>query len=182
MLLGSCWLSGVAAEGPCGPIRSPSPKHATEPPTGCAQPRLRPGRRGCHASKTVAAESGTVGSGHSVERSTTEPVDDLTASVELPVSQKRAFTIFVHEFSSWWPPEFSWSGANLLVDVGIDARVGGALYEIGPHELRRSEERRVGKECRSRWSPDHGKNRVGGRRNAVERNDRAAVAIDQLRR
>ena len=64
------------------------------------------------------------------------PVDDLTASVELPVSQQRAFTIFVHEFSSWWPPEFSWSGAKLLVDVGIDARVGGALYEIGPHELR----------------------------------------------
>ena len=24
-----------------------------------------------------------------------------------------------------------------------------------PHELRRSEERRVGKECRSRWSPYH---------------------------
>src|ERR1041385_5633488 len=25
----------------------------------------------------------------------------------------------------------------------------------GPEEIQRSEERRVGKECRSRWSPDH---------------------------
>ena len=34
------------------------------------------------------------------------------------------------------------------------------LYNTGTrlgliHELRRSEERRVGKECRSRWSPYH---------------------------
>ena len=27
--------------------------------------------------------------------------------------------------------------------------------ELGPLEKRRSEERRVGKECRSRWSPYH---------------------------
>src|ERR1039458_10052520 len=33
---------------------------------------------------------------------------------------------------------------------------GGALAEIQPIEVKstRSEERRVGKECRSRWSPD----------------------------
>src|ERR1039458_2203907 len=31
-----------------------------------------------------------------------------------------------------------------------------ALQEVGlPHEFLRSEERRVGKECRSRWSPYH---------------------------
>src|SRR2546430_4405934 len=31
------------------------------------------------------------------------------------------------------------------------------LYDLtaDPHELKRSEERRVGKECRSRWSPYH---------------------------
>ena len=45
----------------------------------------------------------------------------------------------------------------------IRARVDGALYELTspPKSLasnvvsRRSEERRVGKECRSRWSPYH---------------------------
>ena len=29
------------------------------------------------------------------------------------------------------------------------------LFECGDHEIVRSEERRVGKECRSRWSPYH---------------------------
>ena len=29
------------------------------------------------------------------------------------------------------------------------------IEDTGNHDVRRSEERRVGKECRSRWSPDH---------------------------
>src|SRR5256886_3498184 len=38
--------------------------------------------------------------------------------------------------------------------------VSASLCEVGPrralaHNVRRSEERRVGKECRSRWSPYH---------------------------
>src|SRR3989454_9743031 len=33
---------------------------------------------------------------------------------------------------------------------------GGKIYALdGAHPKGRSEERRVGKECRSRWSPDH---------------------------
>src|SRR5256885_3523371 len=47
--------------------------------------------------------------------------------------------------------------------VGLDhlvrdaAALVGRLLELAPHEPldRRSEERRVGKECRSRWSPYH---------------------------
>src|SRR5690606_40373478 len=34
--------------------------------------------------------------------------------------------------------------------------------QVGPMPLWRSEERRVGKECRSRWSPDHYKKHRGG--------------------
>src|SRR5256885_17225666 len=34
-----------------------------------------------------------------------------------------------------------------------DGTLGGAIAAI--HERKRSEERRVGKECRSRWSPYH---------------------------
>ena len=36
-----------------------------------------------------------------------------------------------------------------------DVLVGGIFYVVGQGFIRRSEERRVGKECRSRWSPYH---------------------------
>src|SRR2546425_10225542 len=43
-------------------------------------------------------------------------------------------------------------GAENVLDSGTtERRVGG----IAAAQLRRSEERRVGKECRSRWSPYH---------------------------
>src|SRR5688572_31794696 len=49
------------------------------------------------------------------------------------------------------------AGHDTAADEGV---VGGLRSAAGkmPHDtagLRRSEERRVGKECRSRWSPDH---------------------------
>ena len=44
-----------------------------------------------------------------------------------------------------------------LLPVGVDAAYADDVFSlaarIGP--FRRSEERRVGKECRSRWSPYH---------------------------
>src|SRR5256885_7016057 len=44
-----------------------------------------------------------------------------------------------------------------LKDEGDGARAGQFLRKGGPRHApaRRSEERRVGKECRSRWSPYH---------------------------
>ena len=45
------------------------------------------------------------------------------------------------------PPSVSAASAIL-----VDAESGRVLYEKDAH---RSEERRVGKECRSRWSPYH---------------------------
>ena len=45
---------------------------------------------------------------------------------------------------------------DMIAGEGIhpsDVRIGGMARNITPH--RRSEERRVGKECRSRWSPYH---------------------------
>src|SRR5205807_66807 len=40
---------------------------------------------------------------------------------------------------------------------GLDAKQTpvGQVMTANPVTVRRSEERRVGKECRSRWSPDH---------------------------
>src|SRR2546429_7640866 len=42
-------------------------------------------------------------------------------------------------------------------EIGRDARAKGVHFLLGPgvNIYRRSEERRVGKECRSRWSPYH---------------------------
>src|SRR3989449_5979076 len=40
---------------------------------------------------------------------------------------------------------------NGILDVGLSISIGLSLYWL----LLRSEERRVGKECRSRWSPYH---------------------------
>src|SRR3712207_2934213 len=50
------------------------------------------------------------------------------------------------------------SGANdRVVEIALlQPLVGAGLgEEVRLHRLRRSEERRVGKECRSRWSPYH---------------------------
>src|SRR2546426_12113835 len=44
--------------------------------------------------------------------------------------------------------------AGVLLMVFGFARLGGAIKFI-PYPVTRSEERRVGKECRSRWSPYH---------------------------
>src|SRR3712207_7041643 len=49
---------------------------------------------------------------------------------------------------------------GLLVDLhALREQVGGrfvaAAFDDGEDRARRSEERRVGKECRSRWSPYH---------------------------
>ena len=44
--------------------------------------------------------------------------------------------------------------ADLFDRAGIEARYAEAMARLDEAE-RRSEERRVGKECRSRWSPYH---------------------------
>ena len=52
------------------------------------------------------------------------------------------------------------AGAKLMGGLAkglkLGTTVGGALQTAGgAHFMRRSEERRVGKECRYRWSPYH---------------------------
>jgi len=46
-------------------------------------------------------------------------------------------------------------GANALAELGTRVPRSGGQYVFVRHGLGRSEERRVGKECRSRWSPYH---------------------------
>src|SRR2546430_5390669 len=57
------------------------------------------------------------------------------------------------------PPRFGSSGVTVMSSVIPAARLYGPMsrtvtFTIGPN-TGRSEERRVGKECRSRWSPYH---------------------------
>src|SRR5256885_16994403 len=61
--------------------------------------------------------------------------------------------------TTYEPKQFTaheWETVRVLVDLIIpkDERSGSAT-EAGVPEFMRSEERRVGKECRSRWSPYH---------------------------
>src|SRR5258708_3638949 len=46
-------------------------------------------------------------------------------------------------------------GGKAFVQIGDEIKVGQVLCIIEAMKMMRSEERRVGKECRSRWSPYH---------------------------
>ena len=72
---------------------------------------------------------------------------------------------------SWINTAYPFAAAYLLTGGGVDmALLVGTVFFLVPYnllmygvndvfdhesDLRRSEERRVGKECRSRWSPYH---------------------------
>lgn len=62
--------------------------------------------------------------------------DPLTASISVPFPAAQAFDLFTMRFGDWWPREFSWSGDDDLQRIGIEPRLDGALYEIGPYGLR----------------------------------------------
>src|SRR6478736_6075339 len=70
-------------------------------------------------------------------------------------SSRRLHTIFDCDWSS------DVCSSDLLRAVALRVPFRGPLDEVAPTgplgraARRRSEERRVGKECRSRWSPDH---------------------------
>ena len=51
------------------------------------------------------------------------------------------------------------TAASIIADRYL---VGLKVEDIKEAMVSRSEERRVGKECRTRWSPDHEKERRGG--------------------
>src|SRR3989454_11424389 len=62
----------------------------------------------------------------------------------------------------WQRPGWRYLLDDLLTDTGSGPHIvatvfmeAGAMYRDGGPEEMRSEERRVGKECRSRWSPYH---------------------------
>ena len=62
--------------------------------------------------------------------------------------------------SSLWPATFGLACCAIeMMTTGAPrydlARFGMEVFRASPRQAVRSEERRVGKECRSRWSPYH---------------------------
>jgi uncharacterized protein YndB with AHSA1/START domain len=60
----------------------------------------------------------------------------LRVAVTVSVSAAAAFHAFIARIDDWWVPEFSWSGRDRLATIGIEDRLGGMAYEIGPHGFR----------------------------------------------
>jgi len=52
-------------------------------------------------------------------------------------------------------PPGDFAAARRALDTGLKVAAYGSYYRAGVSDRARSEERRVGKECRSRWSPYH---------------------------
>lgn len=63
-------------------------------------------------------------------------IESTGGAVVVAPATDEAFRLFTAGFGRWWPPEFSWSGAELLADIGMEPEVGGALWEYGPYRLR----------------------------------------------
>lgn len=61
---------------------------------------------------------------------------DLYATVDVPLAQEPAFELFTRGLARWWPREFTWSGTDLLLDIGVEPREGGLLFELGPYGFR----------------------------------------------
>jgi uncharacterized protein YndB with AHSA1/START domain len=61
-----------------------------------------------------------------------EHLDDLIATTTVPLELDAAFDLFTAGFGTWWPREFSWSGPELLEEIGMQERDGGFVYEQGP--------------------------------------------------
>src|SRR2546425_10989260 len=58
-----------------------------------------------------------------------------------------------------WRTRYEWittsTKSGLSNDGAVRSNVASSNFQVGDHSRQRSEERRVGKECRSRWSPYH---------------------------
>ena len=54
--------------------------------------------------------------------------DLLVVSRTVPAPAERAFAVFVDDFKSWWPRDFTWGGDD-VAEIGIEAKLGGRCYE-----------------------------------------------------
>ncbi|GAB2944592.1 SRPBCC family protein [Micromonospora polyrhachis] len=60
----------------------------------------------------------------------------LRSTLHVSAPPERAFSVFTDGLSDWWVKEYTWSGPDALVEIGIEPRDGGLAYEIGPYGFR----------------------------------------------
>jgi uncharacterized protein YndB with AHSA1/START domain len=60
----------------------------------------------------------------------------LRVSVTVDAAATTAFHAFTARIGEWWVREFTWSGPECLDAIGIEPRLGGTAYELGPHGFR----------------------------------------------
>lgn len=64
----------------------------------------------------------------------TEPddVDEVRASVHLPVPPEHAFGVLTAGLGTWWPAAYSW-GPEVLDTHELEPRAGGRIAEVSVH-------------------------------------------------
>jgi uncharacterized protein YndB with AHSA1/START domain len=60
----------------------------------------------------------------------------LRTTLRVRATAERAFAVFTGRLADWWVKEYTWCGPDALVAIGIEPRLGGMAYEIGPHGFR----------------------------------------------
>src|SRR5437867_9522285 len=96
-----------------------------------------------------------------------DPVTLMNLSLFFFSSRRRHTRSYGDWSSDVCSSDLNWQGV-------VQTLCRGRLQQIKDRSGRRSEERRVGKECRSRWAPLHGKKnkcRKRGGRNYVDSSD-----------
>ena len=125
---------------------------AAQQTTGNIQGRVVDAQKAAMPGVTVTAKSTTTG----FTRTEVTDAEGIYRLTGLPVG-----TYDLHaELSGFTPYDSKGIVVNLgqVTDISIDLKVGGVAENVNvtaESPLIRSEERRVGKECRSRWSPYH---------------------------
>ncbi|HEX7005026.1 MAG TPA: SRPBCC family protein [Trueperaceae bacterium] len=61
--------------------------------------------------------------------------DNLCIARVVPLPRPEAFALFTDGFGSWYPSIYTWSGDGLRF-IGMEGRVGGHCFEVGPHDFR----------------------------------------------
>ena len=80
--------------------------------------------------------------------------EELAAKKELVESYIGKYCKNIHDVAGMYYP-FHYSNKVHAVFGRLKDEVIAGTYSEGTHTIVRSEERRVGKECRSRWAPYH---------------------------
>jgi uncharacterized protein YndB with AHSA1/START domain len=72
--------------------------------------------------------------GQEIHQETSPYAVRTTLTVPAPV--EAAFAAFTDRLGDWWTKEYTWSGPEVLAEIGIEPEPGGMAYEIGPHGFR----------------------------------------------